>query len=307
MKAAAIDIGSTTILLATVALRPEGMVKLSDMSEIVRLGEGVKESALLAPGSMERAVETVRRYRRIAEDSGVDEIFVVATAAVREARNRTDFLAMVEKGTGLAVRILSGEEEAWYTYLSVRSDEKGQGGTFSIVDLGGGSTEIIKGDPSRLLWSVSLSMGAASLTELFIRHDPPRPEELEDMRRYIDGTLAVSLQKGENARIRGIGGTVTNCASLILRLERFDAKAIEGTSLSVGQIDDVIDTLVPMTVEERRRSGGMEKERADLLPQGLILLRGIMEWMGCRALKVNTGGLRYGLLYEALLRHYGKW
>ena len=306
MKCAVIDMGTNTVLLAIGDYVDGRVVDLLDVATITRLGEGLKETGRLAPEAMERTYKALSDYRAKAIEYGVEDLLCVGTAAMREAKNSTAFVSRVEEGLGIPVRIISAREEAYYTYISVRNDRFPGVDRFIIIDIGGGSTEIIDGDGAEMFDFVSLPVGSVKLTEMFINHDPPLEEELDRLTEYLRETIKVPFG-GPVPRIIGTAGTVTNVAAIALGLEKYEKAGIHGASIGDREIGEVIGKLKGLTVAERRNVKGMEQGREDILLQGVILIKEIMAYFGARDLLVSANGVRYGLLSEWLrLRGPGK-
>jgi exopolyphosphatase/guanosine-5'-triphosphate,3'-diphosphate pyrophosphatase len=296
MKLAAIDIGTNTVLLliAHCAGAVEGIL---DLSTITRLGEGLNGTGVLSETAMERTLAALGRYRRVAGEEGVDEIVCLGTAALREAGNSGRFLSMAKERFGLSVRIISAREEAFYTYLSVRDPALPAEENFLVIDIGGGSTEIIRGASAEFTDFVSLPIGSVKLTEMFIHHDPPETGEIRALEAFLDKTLTLPFE-GRGCPVIGTAGTMTNLASIVLGLESFDACRIEGHCIGADELDLLIRRLTAMTVAEKKAVTGMESGRADVFLQGILLLRTLLRHLEAEEITVSTKGVRYGVLYE---------
>ncbi|OPY72060.1 MAG: Guanosine-5'-triphosphate,3'-diphosphate pyrophosphatase [Syntrophorhabdus sp. PtaU1.Bin050] len=298
MKYAAIDIGTNTVLLL-IADIGNGFREILDIATITRLGENLKATNRLSETAMERTLATLRAYRDTAEKNQVQTILCVGTAALREAGNSDLFLSRVKEYLGFQVKVISARDEAYYTYLSVKHDLAGTEDSFLVIDIGGGSTEIIEGSHECFSGFVSLAAGSVKLTEMFVRHDPPLPDEIRLVREHIRLLLDVPFVK-RGGLLVGTAGTVTTLASIALGVDEYDKGRIHGARLSLGMINDVIARLEIMPVRERQELPGMEKGREDIILQGIILLQEIMAYLGTAEVIVNTNGVRYGLLYETL-------
>lgn len=297
MKLAAIDIGTNAVLLL-VAEREEGRVEeVLDVSTITRLGEGLTRTRRLMPAAMERTVKVLEKYRTVLDDCGAQLVACFGTSAVREAENRAEFISAVRNRSGITVRVFSEYEEAFYTYLSVKSDPAIPGDDLVIVDIGGGSTEIARASRERFLDYVSLPVGTVKLTELFVRHDPPSPEELQELRRFVRDKLPPQEEKA-GLTIVGMAGTMTTLAALVLGLDAFDKAKIHGFEITLSTLDEWIERLGRMSAAQRRALPGMEPGREDLLLQGMILMKEIVASFHARGFVVSTYGARYGVMYE---------
>lgn len=312
MSFGAIDIGTNAVLLLIAGRNTGSLEEVLDVSTITRLGEGITQYHRLSAPAMERTVKALEKYRDLLGAHRARLVACFGTSAVREAENREEFIAMVRERTGFEVRVFSEYEEAFYTYLSVKHDPliarhaRPRGDDrLAIVDIGGGSTEITRATRRSFLDYVSLPVGTVKLTELFIRHDPPLPEELESLRRFVRGKL--SSQKGKDGReptgaegaptAVGMAGTMTTLAAMILGLGSFEKKKVHGFVVTASVLDEWIGRLAAMPVSERRALPGMEPGREDLLLQGMVLMREIMAALGAGDFVVSTYGARYGVMY----------
>jgi len=296
MKCAAIDIGTNTILLLIVE-KDGGFRDVLDVSTIVRLGEGLANSGSLSPQAMSRTMDALKRYVDMAASQGVARLFCVGTAALREAANREEFLASVREAFGFDVEIISTREEAYYTYLSVRDDEKVRGDKMSIVDIGGGSTEIIGGSEREFMGYVSLPMGSVRLTDAFVAHDPPLAEEMDRVASHIKENL-FQMTYADGSVLIGTGGTVTNIASMIIGSEEYDKERVHGFAVELPALKKLIASLAVLTSDRRKLVTGMEPGREDIIVQGALILKEIMENGGFDRCIVSAAGVRYGVIYE---------
>jgi len=299
MKCAAIDIGTNTILLAVVE-RDKGVFRdIVDMSIIVRLGENLVNSGRLSGPAMSRTMDGLRRYLDITASHDVERLFCVGTAALREASNSGEFLACVRGAFGFDVEIISARDEAYYTYLSIRDDNTVRSEAMTIVDIGGGSTEVIRGTCRGFAGYTSLPMGSVRLTDAFVFHDPPLKEEMESVVSYIRERLG-SVIYPEESVLLGTGGTVTNIAAMVAGIEKYDKEIVHGLEVELGQLNDLIASLAELTSSERRCVRGMEPGREDIIVQGAVILKEVMEQGGFGRCMVSAAGVRYGVLYERL-------
>ena len=299
MKYASIDIGTNTVLMLIADYKGGRLEDVLDLAVITRLGEGLKQTGLLSEAAMDRTFSVLARYREEAEKQGVEGIYCVGTAAMREASNGGAFVERVREELGISIRTISGREEAYYTYLSVVHDGFPGMDRFIVVDIGGGSTEIIAGNRAGFEDFVSLPVGSVKLTEMFIRSDPPRKQEIEDLIGHLKKTITTPFD-GKGRRIIGTAGTVTNLAGIILGLNSYDKERVHGLHVGIKEIDGTIAGMKGLTVSERSTMKGMEPGREDILFQGIILMREIMGYFGAEELVVSANGVRYGVLYEKL-------
>ncbi len=301
MKYACIDVGTNTVLLAVVEKKVQ-IVDVLDISTITRLGEGLKKNGILSAVAMERTFLALKRYCEIMKESNVEKSFCVGTASLREAENAGVFLNEVKERLGITINVISEKEEAYYSYLSVKGDGHISTRGVIITDIGGGSTEIIKGGAGGFDDFVSLPVGSVKLTEMFIKHDPPVKEEIIFLESFVREILNIPFCRGGNMLV-GTGGTITNTASLILGLDVFNKERIHGCSITLKEIEELVENMTKINSKDRSLMKGMEKGREDIILQGILLLRGIMRYFGAQEITVSANGVRYGVLYEAFQKN----
>lgn len=297
MKYAVIDIGTNTVLLLIMEER-EGLHDVLDLSTIVKLGEGLAISGRLSGPAMSRTMNAIKHYIGITMSHCVDKLFCVGTAALREASNSREFLEDIKNAFGFDVEIISPGREAFYTYLSVRDDDRlTDGASMVIVDIGGGSTEIICGSRKEFTRYVSLPVGSVKLTDMFIRHDPPSRKELDMAASRVRDGLSGTSYRNFGVLI-GTGGTVTNIASIIAGIDEYDKEKIHGFSVGIGQLEMLMAKLAALNSSDRRSVTGMEAGREGIILQGALILREIMVYGGFTNCLVSTKGVRYGVICE---------
>ncbi len=300
MKCASIDIGTNTILLLVGEVGHD-MREIVDITTTTRLGEGLHENGFLLDVPMARSLEVLKQYCGITASLKVEQIYCIGTSALREAQNSSRFLEMVKKECGLSVEIISGQQEAYYTYQSIKNDGSIRGDRLFIIDIGGGSTEMIIGDRENMLECRSLPVGVVKLTEMFIQHDPPLDQEIGAAKNHIQSFLRDSFDHHECLFV-GTGGTITTLANMKMGLKDFDKESIHGVSLSLADVDTMLSEMRKLTNLQRAHIPGMEKGRETIIVQGTLLLREIMFYTGRSHCIVSTWGVRYGVLFE----HYAR-
>ena len=273
MRVAAVDLGtnSTRLLVADVA---DG--RLDDVvrqTRITRLGEGVDGRRRLLPVPIARVRNVLTEYRRQAESLGAERTLAIATSAVRDAENGEAFLGEIEWSYGFETRLLTGHEEAQLTYRGIAAG-RGLDGDTLIVDIGGGSTELLVAAADGVRFHDSLDVGCVRLTERFLGSDPPTEAELDECARAVRALLAERMP--EDVRPEGaigVAGTVTSLAALDLRLGEYDGERVDGHVLSRAAIDDQLALLASVAVDVRRTIRPLEPERAPVIVAGAVILR----------------------------------
>jgi exopolyphosphatase/guanosine-5'-triphosphate,3'-diphosphate pyrophosphatase len=302
MKIAALDVGSNTVLMLVVECGvDEKPSVLADMARITRLGRGVDAGGRLDPESAARTLDTIAEFTSKAQALGAEKIVGAATAALRDAADGSEFLVHVRQRTGLTLEVISGQTEAQLSYLSTR---KGLGinpaEKLLIIDIGGGSTELIRADPYHKLQVVSLQLGSVRLTERIIHHDPPAANEVQTLRALVDESMRELGWSYRPTKMVGIAGTVTTLCAIRLGLQRYAPESINGRHLEVTEILHLIELLGSISLERRKQVPGMEPGRADVLFAGAVILERVMNHFNCEELIVSDQGVRWGLMWREL-------
>jgi exopolyphosphatase/guanosine-5'-triphosphate,3'-diphosphate pyrophosphatase len=268
---------------------------------ITRLGQGVDERKVLAPDALERTLTTIADYAAACGEYGVERIRVTGTSAVRDAHNRAEFFEGVRRLTGTEAVLLSGEAEAKATFLGALSDLEGQG-PFLLVDIGGGSTELIVGDrePQRL---TSLNIGCVRMLEKYLHSDPPADEELDALRREVTGALETArehLEVPRGARLIGVAGTVTQLASLKAGVAVYDPDVNHHAVLTHGDVRMLARRLRTLPYAQRKNVRGLEPGRVDVIVAGAEILLAVMEVFDFAEVLVSEKDILDGLVMQLL-------
>jgi len=299
-RVASIDIGTNTILLLIAEVRRGKLKTLFDTETIVRLGEGVQKNAILSEEAMKRGFQTLKGYLKRCQEMEVQKIFAVGTSALREAKNSDHFLKRVKDEFDLSIDVISGEEEAWLSFLSVARDLKKSRENLLVVDVGGGSTELILGKGDEIIRWVSLPLGIVRFTERFLLSDPVKEEEYRTMVVEIQKQLLNFPISKNPLSMVSIGGTGTALSSVEQGLEKFIIERIHRFVLTREALINQLSLYRSKTIEERKEIKGLPPSRADVILAGGTILYLIMEKFDCSFLLVSSHGVRYGLLYERL-------
>jgi exopolyphosphatase/guanosine-5'-triphosphate,3'-diphosphate pyrophosphatase len=301
---AGIDLGTNTVrILVAEADAATGLVPLWAEQVVTRLGEGLTGRGTLAPGAAERTLAAVRRYRDRARALGAAEVLLVATAAVRQARDGSEFLSRLRAEPGLAPRVVSGEEEAALTLLGAAWGLGAIAEPFALLDIGGGSTEVLAAKGTRVLTAVSLTLGVVQLVERFFVHDPVEPAHLAACRAYVDQRFRDEawgrILPLRPAALVATAGTPTTLAVLDLGLPAYDAARVQGHRLTASAVERLTARLAALSLAERARTPGLEPGRADVIVPGGIVLASALGGLGLPAAVVSDAGLREGILLDA--------
>lgn len=260
-------------------------------------------------GGEERSLEVIRGYLAKCKNLGVHEVIAVGTSALRDARNAGDFKDRLKRELGLELHVLSGEEEAAYSYLAVQKGLTLEGTEVLVVDVGGGSTELIWATEGSSYRSISLNLGSVRLTERFLHSDPVRDSEISQVRKAIDRELEPVIAEWRtdyrSPTIVGIAGTFTTLAAVEKGLKMYSHREVHGCWLRRLEVQRQIRLFKGKTIAERKEIAGLEPKRADVILAGALLIDRVMGFFGVGQVIVSDHGIRYGLLQERLLAPNG--
>jgi exopolyphosphatase/guanosine-5'-triphosphate,3'-diphosphate pyrophosphatase len=302
---AAIDLGTNTVrVLVADADRATGLrPRLADQV-VARLGEGVAERGTLSPAAVARALAAVRGFRERARALGAVEILLVATAAVRQARDGGRFLDVLRAEPGLATRMVSGDEEARLTLLGATWGLGETSGTFALLDIGGGSTEIVIAVGGEPRVTTSLGLGVVPLVERFFPGERTEPSQLVACRTHVDARLRdeawPSIRPHRPSTLVATAGTPTTLAALDLGLDAYDPARVQGHRLALATIHRLTARLAALPLAERARLPVLEPGRADVIVPGAIVLAAALSGLDLPAAVVSDAGLREGVLLDAV-------
>jgi exopolyphosphatase/guanosine-5'-triphosphate,3'-diphosphate pyrophosphatase len=303
-----IDIGTNTLRLLIAELGPASYREIGSDRRITRLGQDLDRTGALSRDARERSIKTLADFSVSIKKYAALQIDAVGTSALRKASNSREFITEVKQRTGLDIRVLPGEDEARLTLLGVsralRNMSAGEKSPFSsslVIDIGGGSTEVIITHSGEEPIAASLPLGAVYLTERFLHHDPPSGEELELLRRSVRGALEQQrafLRPGPACIFAGTAGTITTLAAMDQKLTVYDPDRINRSMLTRSAVDGMVRLLSESTLEERRDIPGLERGREDIILAGAVVTQEIMERFGFSELLVSDWGLREGIVFD---------
>ncbi len=300
---AAIDVGSNTVRLLVVEGRGAGHYRLLEQAqETTRLGQGLSEGKPLLACAQERTLATLQDFCRQAHRLGAQTIWALGTSALRRASNADEFILQVKQRCGLELEVVSGREEAHLTLQGVETVIPPKGKRYLAIDIGGGSTEFILADGQGGIKDLcSLELGAVSLTERFLAHDPPEECEFNQLIKYLHQQLSPILQNFPHApRLVGTAGTITTLAAVVQGLEEYDAGKINGFILQQSQVIALLKAFRGQPLARRRQIPGLEAKRADIIVAGTAVLLVGMEELKAKQITVSDAGFREGIVLELL-------
>ncbi|PJI94137.1 Ppx/GppA phosphatase family protein [Luteimicrobium subarcticum] len=284
LRVAAVDCGTNSLRLLVADLDPAAgtLTDLHRSMEVVRLGQGVDRTGRIAPEALERTLDATARAAEVCRELGVSRVRFVATSASRDASNKDDFFAGVQQRLGVLPEVVSGTEEAELSFRGATSVVAGRfDAPYLVVDLGGGSTELVLGGESdgeveagTGLAAFSMDVGCVRMTERHLHDDPPTAEQVAaaraDVAAALDEALA-TVPVGRAATLVGLAGTVTTITAHVLRLERYDRDRINGASLPVDDVLRACDELLAMSREDRAALPFMHPGRVDVIGAGALV------------------------------------
>ncbi len=303
MKYAVIDMGSNSIRLMIAEVKGGRLGQVEKHLEMTRLGGGVDQTKMLSETSMQATIEAIKTFKNMAEIAEAEMVGAFATSAVRDAANGPLFAAQVLRETGISVQIIPGAEEAELGYKGVVGgiEERMQGERFLIIDIGGGSTELIVGDVNQIYYRHSFNVGAVRMTGKHIKSDPVHPEEtdalLTDVAEILaEGVAAVAELKPKFAI--GIGGTATTLGAMKLKMTTYDRERIHNAPVSIGELETMTTMLARLTVAEKKQLAGLMPKRADVIYAGGVILEHLMKTLAIETMYASDFDNLEGILVQ---------
>jgi len=298
---AAIDIGSNSVRLKVARLQGGRLKELHEDREVTRLGEGVFSGGLLSPEAMSETIRVLRRFHRATQECGTDAVRVVATAALRDARNSRAFLEWVRTRTGWTVEVISGLEEARLIHLGIVSSARLGTRSILLVDLGGGSCELTLSRDGKLRDTVSLSLGAVRLTGEFLKHDPPRKGELKQLQGFVTRGIARIQDRVRKAHVGTViatSGTAAALVSMASHLGLPKRRRRPASAVSREMMRRIVKQITRMTLEQRQKVPGIGPRRAEIICAGAVVYAELLERCHLGGFRYSPLGLRDGILAQ---------
>ena len=296
---AAVDIGSNSVRLKIARLTRHRLSQIHEDREVTRLGESVFRNSFLSPEAIATTVKVLRRFHRAVQNAGADSVRVVATSALRDARNSRAFLEWVRSTTGWNVEIISGLEEARLIHLGLVSTLRVNSSPVLMADLGGGSCELTISSEGHIRNTVSLPLGAVRLTNEFLRHDPPRKSELRQLRSFIFREIDRTADRIKRARptvVIATSGTAESLSRVCHGL--YKTKASRAAAVSKTQMRQIAKLLARLPLEGRKKLSGVGPRRAEIIVPGAAVYLALLERCQLQGFRYSPLGLRDGLLAQ---------
>jgi exopolyphosphatase/guanosine-5'-triphosphate,3'-diphosphate pyrophosphatase len=302
MRLAAIDVGSNSIHLLIADVSRDGHLEVVDrVKEMVRLGRRSFTTGMLSEEAMELAVRVLSHFRRIVEMRHVDRLRAVATSAVREAHNRSQFIARIRSEAGVAVEVISGREEARLIYHAAQHALGLEGGPHLLVDLGGGSLELVLVRNRRALWMKSARLGAGRMAERFLIGDPPSSAQCERLLKHFEMEIGEQMRAAQGCgvtRAIGTSGTINTLVAMARASRGEELGSLHGSSAEAAEISRLCRKIIASNMATRLGLPGIDAKRADQVPAAAMLADFVLGNSGAKELVACQWALREGMLLE---------
>jgi exopolyphosphatase / guanosine-5'-triphosphate,3'-diphosphate pyrophosphatase len=295
-RVAVVDIGSNSTRLLVADVEGRRVSEVERQSRVTRLGRGVDLSGQLAAEAIEAACGAIADYVAICREANAERVESIATSAVRDAANGSAFVAELRERFALSARVLDGEEEARLTYLGATAEHPPSEPTL-VVDIGGGSTEVIVGTGTEISFHASLQAGVVRHSERHIASDPPTTLELEALAADVRSLMESAVGEQTEAQVRGgiaVAGTPTSLAAIELGLEPYDPTQVHGHTLTLPSIQRLLSQLASAPLDKRVKIAGLHPDRAPTIVAGVVILIETMRAFGLERITVSEHDILYG-------------
>jgi len=301
-RVAVVDVGSNSTRLLVADVATDRVVELERQSRVTRLGRGVDLTGQLSTEAIEAACEAIADYVAICRERDVEKVEAIATSAVRDASNGEAFVAELRERFALSTRVLDGEEEARLTYTGATFERPPTEPTL-VIDIGGGSTELVVGSGREIAFHASLQVGVVRHTERHIASDPPTPNELEALAADVRALIESAGDADPAAKARAgiaVAGTPTSLASIELGLEPYDPAQVHGRTLDLRSIQRLLSQLASAPLSKRAEIPGLHPDRAQSIVAGVVILVEAMRAFDLEQIEVSEHDILYGVAIGAL-------
>jgi exopolyphosphatase/guanosine-5'-triphosphate,3'-diphosphate pyrophosphatase len=305
MNVAVVDIGSNSTRLLIAELQDHRVTELVRRSQVTRLGAGVDADGRLREDAMQRVFETIDVYSTEIDDHRCERRVAVLTSAVRDSANGRRFADEIQARYSLEPHVLSGDEEARLTFLGATSERDSSDRTATLVlDIGGGSTEVVIGCGRDVVFHVSTQAGVVRQTERHLHHDPPDAGELTELAEDVRGILAAGVPaERRNSVSRGIAvaGTATSLAAIAQSLDPYDPEKVHGYLLSAAECDRILRRLSKIPLEQRRQVPGLHPDRAPTIVAGVVIFREVLSLFGLEQIEISEHDILRGAALDLIM------
>lgn len=299
-KLASIDIGTNSMRLL-IAEHGEQLENRKKYIDITRMGHGVDSHGFINEETMERNLEALHQFIDLARREKVDDIYVMGTSALRDSKNRNEFVKKAKELTGVQVEVIGGKQEALLGFCGAIAGLKTSGYVL-IIDIGGGSTEFMLGSREEgILFSESLNIGALRMTEKFVKNDKVSMEERNQIAEFVNrdmDSIIEFLEAYPITQLIGIGGTITTYSAIVQNMKTYDMNKIHNSTIKREQVSYLVDFMAGQTLEERKTVNGLQPKRADIIVAGGVILETILKKLHRDSITVSEYDNLEGLIYH---------
>ncbi|MFZ7121649.1 MAG: Ppx/GppA family phosphatase [Eubacteriaceae bacterium] len=293
---AVIDIGTNSSRLLIADAENNKIIKKQKYLMSTRMGQGVDKNRIINNDAINRNIEALVEIKKISEKQSVEEYIVFGTSALRDAKNGYEFASLLKKTLGLSIDIIDGQMEAEYAFLGVGAQYNEE--NIIIMDIGGGSTEIVLGHKGKMMETNSINVGSVRMTEKFITSDPPKNEELKCIEDYLEDELqGISNHSTNDIKLIAIGGTATTISSINLNLDKYLPHKIHDSKVTINELNNIINDLISKNNEERKKIIGLNPQRSDVIIAGTIIAKKIMNFLDKKCFYVSDNDNLEGALF----------
>jgi exopolyphosphatase/guanosine-5'-triphosphate,3'-diphosphate pyrophosphatase len=306
---AVVDIGTNSTRLLIAHVEGGAVEEIERQSKVTRLGQDVDSTGRLADEAVERVFGVLDEYKELIDSNGAERVVALATSAVRDSENGEEFRAAVHDRFGFELRTISGDEEARLTFLGATSARQDRDAPTLVIDIGGGSTELVTGRPGdEPDFHVSTQAGSVRQTERHLKDDPPAPDQTEALRRevrtIVEDAVPASVRDSVTRGI-AVAGTATQLAAIDLGLEERERDRVHGHVMEHASVRRMLDQLASVPLDERRRTRGLDPDRAPTIVAGAAILVEVMESFGLGEVEASETDILHGAALSASLTENG--
>jgi exopolyphosphatase/guanosine-5'-triphosphate,3'-diphosphate pyrophosphatase len=300
-RLAAVDIGTVTTRLLIADVSASAIAEVSRSTDITHLGEGLTETGRLSEEAISRVATVIEFYAREVAARDVEAVAAVSTSAARDAANKQDYLGALE-AAGIRPEIISGEREAALSFAGATAGIEGK--DLLVVDVGGGSTELVMGDAPAgaelALSTRSLDVGSRRITEMFLSADPPTNDEIHAALEYVDSAVgsAIAETPVTPSRMISVAGTATSLAAIEMRMADYDADRVHGSTLDEAQMSRLLGMLASLPLREREHIVGLHPGRTPVIVAGALILGSVLKNSGLKDTTISDHDILYGILLD---------
>ena len=306
MKYGAIDIGTNSMRLLLTESKGKCLLDRKKYINTTRLGQGIDKDGVISEESIELNIKALKEFAEKCVEYNCDKVFCIGTAALRNAKNKEEFVKRAKLEAGIDVEIISGEREALLGYVGVTKGVDIGNGEILILDIGGGSTEFIFGDKNNIFYRKSINIGALVLTERFISSMPEETNEMNTLKKYINEEISAVIRElkkeyvKENSEIIlfGIGGTITSISAINQKLEIYSMEKVHKSIVNIKEINKQIEEISSMNLSERKNIKGLQPKRAEIILSGELILKSIMDNLSLDRIQISEFDNLEGIILE---------